>query len=606
MSFENLDIDFSNYSGFTLVSGQNNFKLDNSSSNGVGKSSIEEAIVWSLTGETLRGTKDVKRFGCEDACSVDIEFTIDNDNYRIIRSKDKTNLQLFINNEDVSGKGIRDTEKILQERLPDLTKSLIGSVIILGQGLPQRLSNNTPSGRKEVLEQLSKSDFMIEDLKKRISNRKNHLLQENRKLEDNILKLNTELELKTQQLKQLSDKLLNLKSSDELQNLVKELNGRKLKDQKDVSALNDIIQILTERKNQTLAASRKREDKFSKDSLALQTEYIQKRNQKYSKYLNLKYQIDQLTTSIKEKESIADVCPTCGQKLLGVTKPDTSSDRLQAAELQKEFDQLDIYLNSIENEYDIAYSELSKIKNKDIAKIESGDLDLRNELDSYKEKLDFINQDLLQTEFELTKNSSELLLLENTKNQLNQDIDQITKELQAIESNLLYNNNDSDEFKKHIEVINKMETSIKRDFRGYLLSNIILYINHKCKEYAINIFNNDNVEFKLDGNNISISYNNKEYENLSGGERQKIDLIVQLAIRSMLCTYLNFSCNILILDEITDNLDGVGCQNIINFITNELLDIENIFIISHHQDIQLPYDNEILVMKNEDGVSEIL
>ena len=83
----------------------------------------------------------------------------------------------------------------------------------------------------------------------------------------------------------------------------------------------------------------------------------------------------------------------------------------------------------------------------------------------------------------------------------------------------MYNNNDSDEFKKHIELINKMETSIKRDFRGYLLSNIILYINHKCKEYAINIFNNDNIEFKLDGNNISISYNNKEYENLSGGER---------------------------------------------------------------------------------------
>ena len=73
-------------------------------------------------------------------------------------------------------------------------------------------------------------------------------------------------------------------------------------------------------------------------------------------------------------------------------------------------------MNSIENEYDIAYSELWKIKNKDIAKIESGDLDLRNELDSYKEKLDFINQDLLQIEFELTKNSSELLLLENTKN----------------------------------------------------------------------------------------------------------------------------------------------------------------------------------------------
>ena len=136
MSFEDFDIDFSSFNGFTFISGRNNFKSDNSNSNGVGKSSIEEAIIWSLTGETLRGTKDVKRFGSEDSCSVQIEFLVDNDKYTVIRSKDKTNLQLIINGEDVSGKGIRDTEKILHERIPDLTTSLIGSVIILGQGLP--------------------------------------------------------------------------------------------------------------------------------------------------------------------------------------------------------------------------------------------------------------------------------------------------------------------------------------------------------------------------------------------------------------------------------------------------------------------------------------
>ena len=41
-----------------------------------------------------------------------IEFDIDNNNYKIIRSKDhkvfKTNLKIYINGEDKSGKGIRD------------------------------------------------------------------------------------------------------------------------------------------------------------------------------------------------------------------------------------------------------------------------------------------------------------------------------------------------------------------------------------------------------------------------------------------------------------------------------------------------------------------
>ena len=101
-------------------------------------------------------------------------------------------LKIIKNGEDISGKGVKDTSKILLEYLPDLTSSLIGSVIILGQGLPQRFSNNTPSGRKEVLEKLSKSDFMIADLKDRISNRKKTLSDKLRTIEDNILKLNTE------------------------------------------------------------------------------------------------------------------------------------------------------------------------------------------------------------------------------------------------------------------------------------------------------------------------------------------------------------------------------------------------------------------------------
>ena len=91
-----------------------------------------------------------------------------------------------MNDKDVSGKGIRESEAILNKYLPDLTSQLIGSIIILGQGLPYKFSNNTPSGRKEVLEQLSKSDFMIQDLKDRINERSKLLTQNLRELEDKI------------------------------------------------------------------------------------------------------------------------------------------------------------------------------------------------------------------------------------------------------------------------------------------------------------------------------------------------------------------------------------------------------------------------------------
>ena len=73
--------------GFTLINGVNNNPKDSALSNGSGKSSIMEAICWSLTGETVRGIKDVVNMFTDGGTMVEIHFTVDNDNYKIIRYK---------------------------------------------------------------------------------------------------------------------------------------------------------------------------------------------------------------------------------------------------------------------------------------------------------------------------------------------------------------------------------------------------------------------------------------------------------------------------------------------------------------------------------------
>ena len=138
----------------------------------------------------------------------------------------------------------------------------------------------------------------------------------------------------------------------------------------------------------------------------------------------------------------------------------------------------------------------------------------------------------------------------------------------------------------------------------YSNRNETLWIT-KCKKYSTEVFGSDNFLFTLDGNNISISYDGKEYESLSGGEKQKADVIIQLAIRDMMCCYLNFSSNILVLDEITDSLDATGSQNILNLISTELTDVEAIYIISHHSDFSIPWDEEIKIIKGNDRISRV-
>jgi DNA repair exonuclease SbcCD ATPase subunit len=97
------------------------------------------------------------------------------------------------------------------------------------------------------------------------------------------------------------------------------------------------------------------------------------------------------------------------------------------------------------------------------------------------------------------------------------------------------------------------------------------------------------------------------FDNLSGGEKQKVDLILQFAIRNMLTVYLNFNSNILVLDEITDFLDKKSCAAVLDLITQELNTIESVFIISHHASaLALPIDSEMVIQKNELGISEII
>ena len=213
-SFEDAEINL-NTPGYVLVSGKNNNPEDSAKSNGAGKSAIFESIIWAITGSTVRGNKNVSNIYTGKGAEVTLYFDIDNVPYILKRSKDPSGLKFFVNNEDKSGKGIKDTEKIVAEYLPDLTSQLLGSVIVFGQGLPNRFTNNTPAGRKEVLEKLFKTDFMIADIKEKLASRDTYLKNKIRNLEDEILADNSkksiyssELNKSEQELNKINQKLI--------------------------------------------------------------------------------------------------------------------------------------------------------------------------------------------------------------------------------------------------------------------------------------------------------------------------------------------------------------------------------------------------------------
>ena len=606
LSFEDGELGF-NTPGYTLVQGVNKNVVDMAVSNGSGKSTIFEAIAWCLTGELIRGGKNVKRIGSDenDSCWVSLEFDVDNVKYGICRQANPSKLSFIVDGKDESGKGIRDTEKIIQEYLPSLTSSLIGSVMILGQGLPQRFSNNTPSGRKEVLETLSNSDAMLADLKCRITRRSDELFEQLRNFEDELLQLTTRKEMAETEIESLQKELDSLPNVDDANDKIFELKNQ-------LSIVSDSINscdtslVDYNAKRDGLIAKEKELQKLYKDTLESESSPFDiELADLHTAKTELQALIKSKTQEIKRLKDIKDVCPTCGQKLPNVEKIDTSA-------LESEVESLKISLDTTENRFLQLTTEKTDAVLAVQSRFESEIYDINMSLnevghqidDTIKSNISLKNQFTTLTS-QISELESQLQNRETLKDSLEKRLDSANLQIEMYTSKILYIDNEKEELRKHIDIIQKMKTVIQRDFRGYLLSSVIAFINRKAKEYSQEVFESDKVDFSLDGNNINIGYDDKEYSNLSGGERQKIDLIIQFAIRDMLCTYLDFSSNILVVDELFDNLDSVGCERILNFISNKLNDVESVYIITHHSDIPIPFDNILTVTKGEDGITRI-
>lgn len=597
--------------GFTLIEGVNRNPKDAAKSNGSGKSSIFNALCFALTGETIQGiSSNLNNLYTSGDMKVQLDFSADDNSFTLIRSRDVKNhsdLKVIVNGVDKSGKGIRESQQVLEQYLPELSSEIIGEVIIIGQGMPHKFSANTPSSRKEILERLSHSDYMLEDIKTRVENRlmslkdrKNSLWLDKAKEETNRDNLNSLMSEKTVELKSYEnkpdfDKLIaeNKNKLDVIKDALDSYNLKLNEATQKRANLNEQLLNTVNSKNAEILAET---NEFNAHNVNIKSELSSK-----------KARVNTLDKEIAKIKAIKDVCPMCGQKIPHAHKPNYDSEESEKKLLLEDITKLIETDNKQEtafklNKQDIEdrYAQQETLLNNELQDIDNACRALQNDILKVKDdeatlnvQLNNIIKDKDNFEINFTRCKNSIKDIENK---------QIT-----CNNNLLYIIKNIDDVGVHLDVLTKMSTLIKRDFRGILLTNIINYIDKKCKEYSLNIFGTKELSFVLNGNNIDVTYAQKPLESLSGGEQQKVDLIIQFAIRDMMKEFTGFTSNVLVLDEILDNLDSVGCDAVLNFISEKLSDIESIFIISHHADtLNIGNDSTITIVKNERGVSSIL
>ena len=606
-SYGHVELELQN-KGFCLVSGQNNYVKDNALSNGSGKSFLWSAICYALTGETINGIKtNLKNINVEDSeCYVQLDFLYNKDLFSLIRNvTPKSDLKIFKNDVDLSGKGIRESEKKLQEVIPELTKDLIASTIIIGQGMPNKFSSFSPSGRKDLLEKLTKSDFMIEDLKTRIHERVQELTTKVREFEDSLIVNKTQLNNYLSNLDKVKSSLETRERPDFdtlLEKKLTKIYALQQEVDKYESSVSQLEHQVEELSGQLLAISEEKAKVSGEELAAYNSSYTKLSTEK----TRLTLEISNINKEIAKLRAIVDTCPTCGQHLPNVHKPDTSS---QEALLQKTLTELEVVKGSIvkcDQQHQEYLTQINNAFNDEITRLTNDMTNAKYSLSSYKINLSNIKNTLASKKSEYDRLLYDKQNWDAFVQKQQSEVSRLESEIAQLTNLIAITSLSKEDFDQRIAIVKKMDSLIRRDFRGYLLTNIINYIDAKAKDYCSIVFGTKELSLSLNGNALDITYCGKHFDGLSGGEKQRVDLILQLAIRDLLTSYLGLNANILVLDEITDFLDKKSCQAVMQLLEKELQTVESVFIISHHaEELELPIDSEIKIVKNEHGISEI-
>ena len=633
-SIDNINLDLDN-KGIVIVKGINDYEAT-ASSNGSGKSSIFEAIIYALFEETSSGEKDVANRVLSNGFDIILELEIDGTNYTIHRYGDKkTDVELFRDSENISARTKTDTNKLIIELL-GINKDIFLDSIFLSQNVNTNLTSLTPSARKERLELLTSTNNIIEAFKERIKNKQLEYENNCVKVQMEISNINGKKEIIQSQIRDTELKINNideeirkrdaLGSVQEIENEIHENEVTINKYKIDIEQLD--VQINDTEQELSLNNEKQLKETEKQSALSLEMQTVRDKYNSVDKVKEIKKQeICNIQNNIRtleqdiEKIKNSDTCPTCGRKYdninaehlqrnIEMKQNDINKLNENINNIQSEFAKLDNEMKQYENELilkDTSKTEIQNIlneiikeRNQIIEKQKNLNLDKDNdnkEIQTLQNRILELNKKKadIQTNLEIEKEQLQKLILENNKKI-------IEFETQIQTQSELYTN-----VNNYVEVCKNAIQMITKDFRTFLLQNSIKYLNNLLEEYSKELFSNEKDVIKISDDNtkLNITLGNATYESLSGGEKTRVDIALLLAQKSLASTIGDISSNIIILDEILKFCDSSTEINVIDLIAKELDTLESIFMISH-KEIPIGYDTQITIRKNEQGLSNLL
>lgn len=599
--------------GLTLLVGHNE---DDFQSNGAGKSSLLDAIVYGLYGDVpSKATKSslINRKKGKNMM-IFLSFMSTGNEYHIYRyRKDKeyhNKTLLYRNGKNITQKSVKDTNKYIQSLIGIDMQTYLHSYMFSGTNA--KFASLTDSEKKQVLDKMI--DVSIYPIARACSKQDAKMAKGKiqQAKSDNVIN-DTNIKSYQAQKKQSEITYKNRKQfKASLGKQIKLVNtaSNKIKSSKD-----KIVQ-LEKRISDSQAKFNKYDQYKNKANL-----FRQGLNRVNSKIDSLGAQSNQEVSSIQDfTKKLVDLskqkvnhCYWCGQKLNEVQRKHEiiqvakklNDHKITNASLKKQISIVAVTYSRMSAQY-------SKLKKQipDMSKATKQLSKDNNKLSKYKSTINGFNngkrlvKDLKSQYHKYTTTQTpeffdkKIQTRKQMKDNTVKFIQKCTKQYRLYKAcEMVYSNHGASSF---------------------LLDLVLPFINQQANSY-LSVLTHGDISLEIvptttshsTGNtsekiNMKITNNHgsNNYKELSSGEKRRVDLGIILALQDYVLSKSSSRMNICFYDELFDSLDNRGVEDVVNLLKQRSKQFSNIVVVSHNPELQEWFDNKIIITKRN-GISTI-
>lgn len=534
--------------------------------NGSGKSTMLDALCFGLFNKAFRkiNKNQLVNSTNEKECLVEVEFSIGNKEYKIIRGIKPNIFEIWINGElQNQVAASTDQQKYLEDIILKLNYKSFTQIVILGSASFVPFMQLSTANRREVVEDLL-------DIK--IFSAMNSILKEKIRSSNEKIKEFDIFE------KTIQEKIL--MQTEFIEELEKRGNDKITANQEKIANLLNELDVYI-RQNSFLE-----EDVFK---YIKEQEEVSGATDRLKKLDNLKGKLSEKVSIITEEHKFFNentVCPTCTQTIDEAFRVNKIIDvQNKAKELQSGYQDLECTIKN-EEERERQFIILSK----EITK-------LNNEISQNNTRISFNQKQVQELEFEI-QTITEQFKNRNTEQQ----------KLEKLEKQQVDNFKKKSKYKETINYFDFAQILMKDGgVKTKIIQKYLPLMNKQINKYLqiMDFYINFTLDEEFKENIKSPIHEDFTYESFSEGEKMRINLAILFTWREIARMKNSINTNLLILDEVFDSsLDNMGTEYFTKIIKYIIKDA-NVFVISHKTDELIDKFDKIIRFEKIKGFSKI-